>query len=115
MFANKTLNENNVDIKVEGDTVLKVDVTIYNFDQANPNITVSEQKFFTKLTGFASTKYTSDANIVPPKDLTALISIPIAAIGTCILVFVLIAMVAQRARIRRFKEDKVKLEAKKLK
>lgn len=106
MFANKTLNENNVDIKVEGDTVLKVDVTIYNFDQANPQITPDEQKFFTKITGFASTKYTSNANIIPPKDLTALISIPVATVATCVLVFVLVSMVAQRARIRRFKEDK---------
>lgn len=105
MFANKTLNENNVDIKVEGDSTLKVDVTIFNFDQANPNITPSEQKFFTKISGFASTKYTSDANIIPPQDLTALISIPIATIITCILVFVLVSMVSKRARIRRFKRE----------
>lgn len=103
MFANNLLTENNVTFEIIGDSTIRIDVTISSFDQANPLVETVDQKFYTTISGFTSSKYKNTAELIAPEDLTAVISLPIAATITCVLSVVLIAMISKRARIRKFK------------
>lgn len=110
LFRNKTLDEKNVKLEKlpdsNGNEYLKVNVTIPLFDQDKNNVSVENRTFTTKITGFSKVGSESSSKIEPLSDLTALVSIPIAATSTCVFLVILNSMILRRSKVRKFKNKK---------
>ncbi|MDE5553361.1 MAG: hypothetical protein K2I67_02330 [Malacoplasma sp.] len=115
LFENLTLNDSNVTIipvTNSGINYLNIQVYLPMWNQSTTGITKGDQVFYTNLYGFSQTQEVNSTKFNPPKDYTALISVTASSIICVSLASVLIAFISRRARIRKFKEKKVKKDTK---
>lgn len=107
LFENKSLTENNVELEIlpnsNGVEYLKISVVIPMFDQDKNNVDIATKTFTTKITGFAKLDSENGGQVFAENDLTALVSIPVAATTTCIFLVILNSMILRRSKIRSFK------------
>lgn len=115
LFENLTLNDSNVTIipvTNSGINYLNIQVYLPMWNQSTTGITKGDQVFYTNLYGFSQTQEVNSTKFNPPKDYTALISVTASSVICVSLASVLIALISRRARIRKFKEKKVKKDTK---
>lgn len=115
LFENLTLNDSNVTIipvTNSGINYLNIQVYLPMWNQSSTGITRGDQVFYTNLYGFSQTQEVNSTKFNPPKDYTALISVSASSVICVSLASVLIAFISRRARIRKFKEKKVKKDTK---
>lgn len=109
LFKDKTLTEDNVEIipviNDNGQSYLRVNVTIPLYNQSTPGITTQKQTFYTIITGFSTIIANNDTKFNPPKDLTAIISIS-SSVTICVCLGVtLIGLLTKRAGIKTYKKN----------
>lgn len=107
LFENRSLTANDVELEIipdaNGVEYLKINVTIPMFDQDKNNVDIQSKTFTTKITGFAKISAKGDNKVTPESDVTAIVSIPIAATTTCVFLVILNSMILRRSKIRKFK------------
>ena len=113
LFKDRVLTEDNVIIYPQqdesGTQTLVVEVTFPMYNQSIPGIDIEKQTFMTVIKGFSVINNNNVGEIVPPKDLTAIVSITSALCISIALGTWLGALLIRRARVKTFiKKEKVK-------
>lgn len=113
LFKDRVLTEDNVIIYPQqdesGTQTLVVKVTFPMYNQSIPGIDIEKQTFMTVIKGFSVINNNNVGEIVPPKDLTAIVSITSALCISIALGTWLGALLIRRARVKTFiKKEKVK-------
>lgn len=113
LFASLNISEDDVEIDsyVDSNTgvgVLKVSVHISSFNQAASNQSNVGTTVQNTISGFSTVNSSNLANINPPVDNTALISVSCAVLVSVMMSTVLLALISRRAKIRSFKVKKDK-------
>ncbi|KFB07735.1 hypothetical protein [Malacoplasma iowae] len=113
LFASLNISEDDVEIDsyVDPNTnvgVLRVSVHISSFNQAASNQSNVGTTVQNTISGFSTVTSSNLANINPPVDNTALISVSCAVLVSVMMSTVLLALISRRAKIRSFKVKKDK-------
>lgn len=113
LFASLNISEDDVNIDSyvdpnSGVGVLKVSVYIRSFNQAASNQSNVGTTVQNTISGFSTVNSSNLAEINPPVDNTALISVSCAVLVSVIMSTVLLALISRRAKIRSFKPKKDK-------
>ena len=113
LFASLNISEDDVNIDSyidpnSGVGVLKVSVYIRSFNQAASNQSNVGTTVQNTISGFSTVNSSNLADINPPVDNTALISVSCAVLVSVIMSTVLLALISRRAKIRSFKPKKDK-------
>lgn len=113
LFASLNISEDDVNIDSyidpnSGVGVLKVSVYISSFNQAASNQSNVGTTVQNTISGFSTVNSSNLADINPPVDNTALISVSCAVLVSVIMSTVLLALISRRAKIRSFKPKKDK-------
>lgn len=113
LFASLNISEDDVNIDSyidpnSGVGVLKVSVYIRSFNQAASNQSNVGTTVQNTISGFSTVNSSNLADINPPVDNTALISVSCAVLVSVIMSTVLLALISRRAKIRSFKPKKEK-------